>query len=114
MQRSPFTAVRWKDTTPEVQLGGTWYELRQLDEQPTAQLVSFAQKTYGKIWQKRLDEDLDDVLNKMGHPAGDTVTLRLRMLDAQTEIQLKVPMTHENRQAVWTFRNQPPATQGAR
>lgn len=114
LQRSPFSAVRWKGTTPEVRIGDEWYELVKLDDHAIDDLVKFAQKNYGDIWQKRLDEDLDDVLKRYGHPAGDTVNLQLRTLDRHSDTEMtQIPMTRENRQSVWRYRNQS-ASQPAR
>ena len=100
-ERSPFAAVRWQQSQPEVKVGDEWFKLVSIDNLPAAEIVAFGQRTYGNKWQKRFEEDLVELLTRMGHPPQDTVTLvvqSLTSLDARTLED--VPMTRANRRAI--------------
>jgi hypothetical protein len=102
---SPFESVRWMGTTPQVKVGGKFYDLVALDDVPVETIVSFCQRTYTgpdpNWWQKRFDEDLVEVLSTMGKPPAANVTLKLMTLNTQEEQTLEnVPMTEENRRAI--------------
>jgi hypothetical protein len=100
-ERSPFAAVRWMQSQPEVQVGDTWFVLVSLDEIPAAEIVAFSQRTYGEKWQKRFEEDLVALLTEMGHPPQDTVTLVVKSLTTSKLRTIKnVPMTRANRRAI--------------
>ncbi|HEX3357704.1 MAG TPA: hypothetical protein VHS31_12105 [Tepidisphaeraceae bacterium] len=79
---SPFSAVRWQETTPQVQVNGTWYELIALNDLPVAQIVNFCQQIDSKDWQKRFQEDLPAVLMLMGTDPGTSVNLALKDLQS--------------------------------
>ena len=67
--------------------------------------MDFCKKTYPDLWQKRFEEDLVEVLTKMGHKPGATVKLKVRPLDAKdAHVLERVPMTKENRTALWKAR----------
>ena len=57
-----------------VKVGDEWFKLVSLDEIPASEIVAFSQRTYGNKWQKRFEEDLVELLTRMGHPPQDTVT----------------------------------------
>ncbi len=98
---SPFSAVRWEDAQPNVEVDGTWYKLVSLDGIPTPEIVAFSQENYGGKWQKRFEEDLVELLTRMGHPPDDTVTLVVQTLDtSETRTLEDVPMTWANRKAI--------------
>jgi CubicO group peptidase (beta-lactamase class C family) len=100
-RKSPFAAVRWQDSQPEVQLDDEWFKLVSLDELPADDIIAFSRKTYGDLWQKRFEEDLVELLSRMGHPPQDTVTLVVQSLTtSQTRTVEEVPMTEANRQAI--------------
>ena len=103
---SPFEAIRWQDTTPQVQVKDIWYELVSLDDIPSEKIVSFCQSIDKKDWQKRFDEDLPAVLFRMGHESGDNVKLVVKDLKSG-EVQTldHVAMTSANRWAIWEARN---------
>jgi hypothetical protein len=87
--RSPFTGVRWHDTTAEVQVNGTWYELVSVNHH--------APSEFGLPEDRRL---LDGLAGALGG-AGDTVDLELRTLDTGQPVTMAdVPMTTENHNAV--------------
>jgi RNA polymerase sigma factor (sigma-70 family) len=99
---APYNSIRWRDATPEVRLDDTWYELVSIDDQSDSAIVDFAKEHYNKIWQKRFEEDLVQVMSEMGHEPGDTVKLVLKNLETSEQVTKdKVPMTHENRQQIW-------------
>jgi hypothetical protein len=101
---APFSAVRWRDAIPEVQLTGTWYELISLDDVPVAEIVSFCKKSDGKFWRKSFEEDLVIVLTEMGkqgHSDAETGPLTVRRLDTGETLLLKnTAWTDANRQAI--------------
>jgi hypothetical protein len=100
-ERSPFAAVRWRVSQPEVKVGDEWFKLVSLDEIPAPEIVAFSQRTYGNKCQKRFEEDLVELLTRMGHPPQDTVTLVLQSLTSSETRTLKdVPMTRANRRAI--------------
>ena len=98
---SPFAAVRWQQSQPEVQLDGEWFKLVSLNDLPVADIVAFSQQTYGKLWRKRFEEDLVELLSRMRHPPQDTVTLVVQSLTSSETWTLEdVPMTEANRLAI--------------
>jgi RNA polymerase sigma factor (sigma-70 family) len=104
---SPYDAIRWTDDdSPQIHVAGTWYDWLALDDIETAKMIEFTRKTYRQREVKmRIGEDLVEVLTKMGHVPGPTVNLKVRTLDTKETSELKdVPMTHENRQAVFKAR----------
>ncbi len=100
-ERSPFTAVRWQQSQPEVRVGDEWFKLVSLDGIPASKIVAFSRRTNGNKWRMRFEEDLVALLTRMGHPPRDTVTLVVRSLTSSERRTLKgVPMTEANRQTI--------------
>ncbi len=100
-KQSPFAAVRWQESQPEVQLGDDWFKLESINDIPVTEIVAFSWRTYENKWRKRFEEDLVELLSRMGHPPQDTVTLGLQsLMSSETEVRKGVPMTEENRQAI--------------
>jgi D-alanyl-D-alanine carboxypeptidase len=100
-KKSPFAAVRWQQSQPEVRVGDEWFKLVSLDELPASEIVAFSQRTFGDKWQKRFEEDLVELLTRMGHPPQDTVTLVVQSLtSSETRTLEDVPMTRANRRAI--------------
>jgi hypothetical protein len=101
---SPFSAVRWKGSVAEVEVGNAWYELISLDDIPAHTLVDFCKERYHRIWRKRFEEDLGIVLVEMGKPGhaeGETGPLTVRELATGKTIVLKnVTWSFANRMAV--------------
>ncbi|QDU72903.1 hypothetical protein [Mucisphaera calidilacus] len=101
---SPFEAVDWGDgdsSVPRVKVDGVWYFLGSIDAVPIDDLVEFSKATYGERWQKRIDEDLVEVMTLMGHAPGETVRLRMVTVETTEFAFLKdVAMTEANRRAV--------------
>ena len=102
-KKSPFAAVRWQDSQPEVQVDDEWYKLVMFNELPAADIIAFSQKTYGDQWQKRFEEDLVELLTRMGHEPAETVTVVVETLASPPETHTfkDVPMTRANRQAIY-------------
>ena len=99
---SPFVAVRWQQSQPEVRLGEEWFKLVSLDELPATEIVTFSKQTYGNRWQKRFEEDLVELLSRMGHTPQDTVTLVVQSLTSEeTQVLEDVPISEENRSAIY-------------
>lgn len=102
LKRSPFSAVRWEEFQPQVKVGEQWYRLVSFDEVPAEEIVAFSRQTYEDLWQKRFEEDLIELLIRMGHPPGDTVKLVVQPLESsETQVLEEVPLTAENREAIW-------------
>lgn len=98
---SPFAAVRWRESEPEVNVNDQWYKLISLDDLPAAEIVAYCQQTYGNIWRKRFEEDIVEVLTRMGHPPKNNVSLVVQSLtSSQTQTLKDIPMTKENRKAI--------------
>ena len=98
---APFSAVRWKDSTPEVKVQDAWYELLAIDKVTAKDLVAFCKEKETKQWQKRFEEDLVEMMDRMGHKPAAKVTLKLRDLATDKEVLMKdVAMTEENREAI--------------
>jgi CubicO group peptidase (beta-lactamase class C family) len=98
---SPFNAVRWQDSQPEVRVGEEWFQLVSLDGITVDDILTFCQRTYAEKWQKRFAEDLVEVLVRMGHEPKDAVRLVVRPVGASSTQTLEVvPMTEANRRAI--------------
>lgn len=101
---APFTAVRWEGETPVARIDGSWLVLVELNDTSLEQIVRFARREHGSKWQKRISEDLVELLADMGIEAGESVTLKVREPDSdQIRVLSDVPMTEKNRTAAWRF-----------
>jgi CubicO group peptidase (beta-lactamase class C family) len=101
-EKSPFAAVRWQQSQPEVKIGDQWFKLVSLDGLPASDILAFSRRTYFNMWRKRFEEDLVAVLTGMGHEPKDTVRLVVMPLGSQETLTLEdVPMTRANRRAIW-------------
>jgi len=105
---SPFSGVRWNGIAPQVQVNGAWYDLVSLDGVPAEKIVQFAKDTYGDrelgdqiLWQKRFSEDLGQVMSRMHHDMGETVSLQLRRLNGTEVVNFpNVALTEANRDSI--------------
>jgi hypothetical protein len=101
LKKSPFAAVRWQQSQPEVKVGDEWFTLVSLDGLPASEIVAFSQKTYGALWRKRLEEDLVELLTLMGHAPGETVRLVVMPVGShETRTLESVRLTSANRRAI--------------
>ena len=95
---APFSAVRWKGDTPEVEVAGRWYGLLAIDGTQVGDIVASCRAKYGEKWDKRFEEDLPEVMAGLGKRVGDAVALRVKDLESGAEKTLDgVAMTKENR-----------------
>ena len=100
-EKSPFAAVRWQQSQAEVKVGEHWQKLVSLDELPASEIVAFSKRTYGNQWRKRFEEDLVELLTRMGHPPQDTVKLVVQSLtSSETQVLENIPMTEANRRTI--------------
>lgn len=98
---SPFTSVGFHQETAFVAYNGQVYQWLALNGITVPDIVASSKKQFGDDWEKRICEDLVEVLWGMGHEPGKTVKLQLQ--DAKTKRELvieRAPMTRENRSAV--------------
>lgn len=103
---SPFEYVRWKDVTPEVKVGGVWYELLSINDLPLADVFDHCRRLHLGRWRQFFDEHLVDVLAEMDQPAGPTVALGVRDLKTgETRRLMGVAMTAENHAAILDARH---------
>ncbi len=99
---SPFEAIRWEEAQPDVQIAGTWYRLRAIEGLPVDQIVAFCGETYSDRWKKRFEEDLVEVLSRMGSPPPPQVDLLVESPETgRTTTLRQVEMTQDNRLALW-------------
>jgi len=93
---TPYTAIRWDSSMPQVTVNGTWYELNAIDGVPAVKIVQFLQRSGDEQWQKHFGEDLVEAMVGMGHQPGNTVNLQLTTLDTHQPVTMQnVPMTPE-------------------
>jgi beta-lactamase regulating signal transducer with metallopeptidase domain/Tfp pilus assembly protein PilF len=102
-EKSPFAAIRWQESQPEVKVGDEWFKLVSLDGIPATEIVAFSRQNFADRWQMRFEEDLVELLTRMGHPPRDTATLVVQTLKAsETRTPKEIPMTAANRWAIKT------------
>lgn len=93
-KKSPFNAVRWQGDQPEVRLDDEWFKLVSLNDIPATKIVTFSKRIF--------EEDLVELLTHMKHPPADTVKLVIQSLaTSETSVRKDVPMTEENRSAIY-------------
>ena len=106
---SPFTTLTVRQTDPEVLVDVTFegqpYLLAGIDGTPIAEVWQHCRAHYASRAEKRLAEDLVEVLDGLGSPNATTVDLELRAPDGTLRRVTDAPMTAANRDAVWTARN---------
>lgn len=99
---APFTGVRWEGSKPVVKVDDAWFTLVSLDGIAAEDIVAFSRWTYMDRWRKRFEEDLVEVLTRMGHEPKDTVRLVLSAPGSRATRTLEdVPMTEANRRAIY-------------
>jgi hypothetical protein len=108
-QVSPFEDVDWKaGAVPRVMVGGEWWEPVAIAGVPFGEIVGRARDRYGDeaSVQKRIDEDLLEVLEMCGATApGDRVALELRPVrGGDLTVIPDATMTRENRMRLWAKR----------
>src|SRR6185295_20150121 len=92
-KRAPFNGVSWDGDKPVVKIGEEWLTLVSLDGIAVGDIVAFSRRTYADKWQKRFEEDLVEVLTRMGREPKDTVRLVVSPLGSRAQRTLEnVPM----------------------
>jgi len=107
LKLSPFTSVRFEDEQVIVAYEDQTYQWLELDGIKVKDIVTSSKKQFGRQWQKRISEDLVELLWGMDHQPGNSV--KLRLLDLKTKQDFVVenaPMTKENRSAIAGNRQQ--------
>ncbi|GAA4453126.1 hypothetical protein [Novipirellula rosea] len=98
---APFTGVRWQDERPQIEIDDRWYELVAIDGVKASEIVEYCEWRYLGLSHKRFEEDLVEVLTRMGHPLGETSELTLKVPSSDSTVVLDdVPWTAENRTAI--------------
>jgi hypothetical protein len=100
---SPFAGLKFRGEAIDVQLqaDGPWYRLAAVSGVPAERLVAFAKEKFGAAWQKRVAEDLVEVLTGMGVNVGTKVDLAVEDLASKKRVERRdVPLTEENRRRV--------------
>jgi hypothetical protein len=99
---SPFTKVDFQGDKILVEFNSTTYEWLGIDGIPVSKVSASSKKQFRDLWQKRITEDLVEVLWGMGHYPGKTV--KLQLLDTRENAETTIaaaPMTRANRQAMY-------------
>jgi CubicO group peptidase (beta-lactamase class C family) len=117
-KRAPFTGIRWEGDKPVVKIGREWFTLVSIEGIAAEDIVAFSWRTYMDRWRKRFEEDLVEVLTRMGHEPKDAVRLVVLPLgSAEAQTLENVPMTEENRWAIYRANSQmsdsPPRSSGS-
>lgn len=95
---SPFTAVSFEGETVFAEFEGTVYELASIEGIASPALVKAAKKRFGSQWQKRIREDIAEVLAAAGVPEGTFVDLELKDLKSgEVKTISDAEMTYEKR-----------------
>jgi RNA polymerase sigma factor (sigma-70 family) len=103
---SPFTGLKFRGEAIDVEVDGGWYRLVAVNGVTAERLVAFAKQRFEGRWQKRVAEDLVEVLGGMKVNVGTKVDLQLEELASKKRVERRdVPLTEANRQRVkqtWT------------
>ncbi len=97
---APYRAIRWQGKTAQVQIDGNWYELQAINDVSTDSIVAFSESIAEDKWQKHFEEDLVELMTRMGHQPRNTVSLSLKDSSGKDVMLKDVPMTEENRDAL--------------
>ena len=93
---APFEAVRWGDESVEVDLGGIKYEVLEIQDLGIGKILDYCREHYKPEWRKAFEEDLVEVLSKMGKPPEFSVKVKLRRLDDGSERVFEQVMLSES------------------
>lgn len=100
--RSPFNDMQFEEGRARVLVGDRWYMWLAIDDVPYDTILAEARERFPGQLQQRIAEDLLVVLAGLDVYPGETVTLELRSLEDGAVLVLPdVPMTNDNRTAVW-------------
>lgn len=102
---SPFTDVEFFEQQILVAYEGQTYQWLEIDDIEVADLIASSKEQFGDRWQKRIAEDLVEVLWGMDHYPGKTVKLRLLNLETSEDFVVEnAPMTFRNRDEIYAKR----------
>ncbi len=105
IQRSPFSAIRWRSSVPEVRLNNQWYILKTINNIPAETLIRFAQKTYSLRWQLMIEDSLTEVISSISAYPGRSIDLQLLGIpDRSIQSLSAVPMTVTNLDSIRFYR----------
>lgn len=96
---APFRDIVWEDDQPRILVGEGWFDWLAIDGIPTDTLEAASRSRWADLWQKRVAEDLVEVMALLGHAPSSTVELTVRD-SAGVRVLEQVPMTTVDRQAV--------------
>ena len=85
---SPYNDIYWRGDRPQVRLDDEWFELLEVDGVTVATIVQFCRETTPAStsqWRKRFEEDLWQVIWRMGSFPGLWANLRLRTIDGDRD-----------------------------
>ncbi len=102
-ERSPFTAIDWKEGRPQVRLDEKWYALQSIAGIPVMEIIEHAHSTYRQDWQRRFEDRLAGILTELGQRPWRTVDLEVTM-DEKIKRFVNRPITVENQQRVRNYR----------
>ena len=96
---SPFTDLKFEGEKIITEFEDTFYELASIEKISSAELIKVSKKEFGMKWQKRIREDIAEVLMEAGAPESTRVELELKELETGAVKTVQdAEMTHENRQ----------------
>jgi hypothetical protein len=113
---APWSGVRFEGDAIDVLVAEDWYRLDAIEGVAAGDLVAHAKGAYGRRWQKRIVEDIVEVLAGLSRKTDGTV--RLDLVDPATgaEVTRVERLTHDKRRAAKDLfdeeedRAAPPAT----
>jgi RNA polymerase sigma factor (sigma-70 family) len=96
---SPFDGLRYRGDLIEVELDGDWRGLASVNGVATDRLVGFARQRYGRLWRKRIAEDLVEVLRDLGTPLA-SLEVDVVVHGPGGPERRRLPLTEEKRRRV--------------
>ena len=108
---APYSDINWDapGEDPYVLVDGQWYVLKSIAGLPIKSVQKFAIEEYGdwEMAEKRIAEDIYDVLVAMGVEQPTTVGMKVQLFETGRILDLPgVPMTAEKRSQVYRSRNE--------
>jgi hypothetical protein len=79
-----FERVRWTGddaTSPQVDLGGITYDVKELQDFPIKRVLDACRKKDPGRWREVFEEDLVEVLSKLGKPPEGTLKVKMRPVE---------------------------------
>ncbi len=99
---SPFTDVNFEAGKIIAEYEGTSYEVSSIDGISSTQLIKISKLNFGYRWQKRIREDIAEVLIAAGAPESTSVVLELKELKTGVlKTVSNAEMTKENRSQIY-------------